>query len=104
MFEEYISRGTRYLNERYKEELNPWYKTIDLDILDMNDPDNCILGQLEGNYLHSNTTYVECNDNGFTVPTTVWHNTGLPFGRLYSILTDEWAQAIKKLQGEPANV
>lgn len=80
-----------------------WYAEIDTDILQMQDCDRCILGQLYNHYLFGlNQTDIDANDDpwfyGFNIPTVVERNARHLRTIYYSILTEAWINEIKERQ------
>jgi hypothetical protein len=57
-----VTKGATFLDE----ERPGWYRDIDLSNLDMNDPMNCVLGQLEGEFTRGTDVLFEVNGGSKT--------------------------------------
>ena len=96
MFEKEIENGVEFLNKVYPD----WLSKIDLEKLNMDQPSNCILGQLYGNFyvardildMYDNDT----NKMGFTVPIVLCYDEHDI--EKWDTLTKEWANKIVELK------
>src|SRR5690606_23228961 len=86
-----IQDGLKLINQKNPE----WFKKIDLDILDMNSVDHCILGQVYGGY--------EKGKQEIGIDNGIYYG----FAPEYAYrdpqkcsLTQEWKEAILKLREE----
>jgi len=73
-----------------------WASRIDLSILDLENVERCILGQLYGDYLEGlyrlHLCFQQTVDNGFTTPVSSW----LPEKGRFRSLTRCWKKEVLK--------
>lgn len=95
-----IRKGIAYLDEKYPK----WDRLIDLDLLDMQLADRCVIGQIVGNFFIE-FDYAEAPlavELGFQ--TGVWDD-GEPYlddGDAYRILDRRWKAAIRRRRRKAA--
>ncbi|TDB90877.1 hypothetical protein E1264_03360 [Actinomadura sp. KC216] len=90
MFETEIKRGAAYLDRVDPE----WVKKIDLDLLSINDPKDCVVGQVFGDFwewMGYYTSWETVHEHGFAA-----ENGDHPQ------LTKEWKEFIRERQSEQA--
>jgi hypothetical protein len=92
-----VQKGAKFLDKKYPN----WYKKIKLDRLDMEWAENCVLGQLYGEYsvglatlnLHKKSwekTYIHGKQLGFTIETLTGQSS-----TNFQYLTGLWTQEIR---------
>ncbi len=86
--EEKINRGVEFLNEVRPE----WLNEIDLDELDIFEPDRCMLGQLKA-YKRMDNSDLSMYDLGFA-------GEGCDYRESCNQLTDAWKEKIMELRNE----
>jgi len=96
--EDRVQKGIDYLNKNYPD----WLDQINIDRLDLNDPFDCILGQLFGNFSRSNLNWVEVGEYGFDRPHDLYeeYNEENVANRLkyFEDLTFFWKKKIRALR------
>lgn len=98
-----INNACKILSAKYRED---WYNEIDLDRLDINFPDKCVLGQLYGNYrrgvmLLTGAEMMSCKESWeWGKKKGLWpeHVYGMEEGEATDLLNALWRKRIKYLQ------
>lgn len=97
MYEKQIQQGIAYLNEQRP----GWVQRLDLDLLEMENGECCVLGQLGGDFLDALELFrlseEESIQLGFLLDSSRYP-TKQDLSKDYSILTEEWIATIKCLQ------
>lgn len=99
ILESNVSQGAKLLDKQ-----NPqWYTKIDTDILQLQDCDRCILGQLYHHYIYGlSRVDLDADDDpwfyGFNIPTVIERNARHLRTVYYDILKDAWIHEIEERQ------
>lgn len=99
-----IARGVRYLNKEYG---RSWLRRINLDKLDMGEPNGpcgCILSQLEGDY-NKGASLIEPDVCKLPEAASAYgfervYLEGGSWVESYRVLTNAWRQKIKELRSQ----
>lgn len=85
------ARGAEFLDQRRP----GWADEIDLDTLDLRSLDDCVLGQLYGDWGAANRAIPEIEWNSGSQAYYGFELDGAPFSRdRYKALTDEWRDQV----------
>jgi len=98
VFEKEIEKGVEFLNKVYPD----WLSKIDLEKLNMDQPSNCILGQLYGNFYVAQNILDMSDKNydkmGFTVPIVLYYDEH--DNEKWDTLAKEWKEKIVSLRNK----
>lgn len=86
-FKKEVDRGYKWLNENHPD----WKNKVNVNTLSMSDSENCILGQIFGNYFEAEKVLGKqfCHNNGFSIDDSL-------INRSFFELTNQWRNLLEE--------
>lgn len=96
-----VAKGVAVLTERFG---HKWFRSVDLDKLDMQNGDNCVLGQMIPGFHFAKTAQVVFGDSSEGAAMDHGFNVfGSDAKHTYSDLTREWTRVISEAKASDDN-